>query len=191
MFDIFSALPTPVATDVSELSPAVIEAAEKLDATVLGRISLRSPEVGLQQVLSLEFDDDQITYGLRLTHQRRLDGRREEIRVIDTRSSNGEVVVGRGCILCEPEKEHGYDEAYVGWTKTYMGYEREGLATRRLRIMNSLSEVLLGKVLHSSHNIKPFAKAAWQRLESHGLVTRYSQARYERWRFLTDTELHY
>ena len=67
------------------------------------------------------------------------------------------------------------DLPYVDYTETEFDFERQGLALRRLKIMNAISRAIYGKPLSSGIEVEPEAEKVWNKLVKEGLVKERKQ----------------
>jgi hypothetical protein len=107
-------------------------------------------------------------------------GKEESTYVVDVR--NGEVA-GYGEIRWHLENADEYfkDKPFVGYTKTMEGHRRQGLAERRLRLMNAVAREKYGLPIHSDTVIAEGAKAMWEKLVKEGRARKYKEGEHDRY----------
>lgn len=94
-------------------------------------------------------------------------------------------------LFTQTDNEFFKDKPYVNWTKTHEEHERRGYGTRRLYIMNALSQTIHQLPLNSSGKFiinylvddTPSQKRLWQNLVEAGDATPYKYQNEERFVF--------
>jgi hypothetical protein len=95
---------------------------------------------------------------------------------------------GYGEIRLNTSNQRNYykDKPFVGYSYTEPDFTRKGLGTRRLRMMNALSQALHGLPLHSDTLLDEngAAKRVWERLVENGEAKHYKQGTRDRYCFV-------
>lgn len=97
------------------------------------------------------------------------------------------LLVGNGEMRNSTTKKSDYfkDKPFVGSTNTKENVRRNGLGTRRLLMMNAVSQMLYGLSLNSSTTIIDNAEIRiWERLTTNGAAREYSEGKMRRFVFL-------
>lgn len=129
---------------------------------------------------------DDITYAARQTKTYRdTSGDTEDlVYLIDVDSDGNEE--GHAEIRLNISNEESYfkDKPFVGYTTTQEAYRNKGLGTRRLFIMNAMSQMLHCFPLHSDTLISDEAKRLWERLEGEGKAVKFREGEHDRYKFV-------
>ena len=77
------------------------------------------------------------------------------------------------------------DKPFVGYTQTERTFQRRGLGTRRLRLMNAISNMLYSLPLHSDTLLGQESRGVWEKLVRAGLARKYKQGKHDRFSFIS------
>lgn len=121
-----------------------------------------------------------ITYGLEVYEDWGGTYKETSIWLLDV-AKNGDFM-GYGLLM--QDRERGVP--YVGDTVTLAAFQRTGLATRRLTLMNEIAKQRFSQVLHSSRSgmMELEAIKVWEKLSLNGLAQPYETEKGRRFRFL-------
>lgn len=95
--------------------------------------------------------------------------------VFDTNPDNEITGVGEIRFARSSDDPYFKDKLFVGWTKTELGFERQGLGRRRLLVMNMVSHALYGCALHSDTLLSEPAQRLWEGLVDESAASRYNE----------------
>ena len=95
------------------------------------------------------------------------------------------IIVGHGEIRFNISNTSNYfkDKPFVGYTQTLEGNEKKGLGTRRLYIMNALSQAVYQLPLNSDTLIGEDAEKLWKSLVNLGVAKSYKEGKNNRYAF--------
>jgi len=101
--------------------------------------------------------------------------------------SDDSEIQGFGELRYNPFRQDDFfrDKPFVGYTETLEKYRKKGLGTRRLKIMNALSQSLYGLPLHSDVSLIGEAEAVWKGLVRGGVADKLEEIGKNRYFFLT------
>jgi hypothetical protein len=97
-----------------------------------------------------------------------------------------DAVVGRAelrlKIKCAKEKEPYFkNKPFVGWIETKENLRKSGLGTKRLFLMNSVSQMCYNLPLYSDTVNSPEMKSLWEELVKSGMATKFKEGDYDRY----------
>lgn len=110
-------------------------------------------------------------------------GTEESTFVVDVKEGG---IAGRGEVRYHLTNNEDYfkDKPFVGFTETEKEHRRAGLAERRLRLMNALSQQKYGKPIHSDTVITEEARRLWEKLVDEGKARMYKEGRHDRFVYM-------
>ncbi len=86
--------------------------------------------------------------------------------------------------LTDP-RDYFKNKPFVGYTQTERAFQRKGLGTRRLRLMNAISNMLYSLPLHSDTLLSKESGGVWERLVRKGKARKYKQGKEDRYSFIS------
>ncbi|MCA9478238.1 MAG: hypothetical protein KC535_03775, partial [Nanoarchaeota archaeon] len=102
----------------------------------------------------------------------------------DTKIGHGEIRY-----RFESEKPYFLNKPFVGFTKTDDGFTEKGYGTRRLHIMNALTQAHYHLPLYSSTLMADQARTIWEKLTFKEKAKRFLEEKLERFQFLDQSTL--
>ncbi len=102
---------------------------------------------------------------------------------LDARNSKS---IGHGELRWSLSNKSGFfkDKPFVGFTETEKEYQRQGLAERRLYMLNAFSKMTYGFALYSSDVVDSRAINLWEKLVNEGKAKKFKSGEYDRYVFL-------
>ncbi|MDA2936086.1 hypothetical protein MYX06_02620 [Patescibacteria group bacterium AH-259-L05] len=114
-------------------------------------------------------------------------GTTEKLTYIVDVDKNG-AYIGHGAINISTPDEYFKNKPFVDYTKTLKEHRKKGLGTRRLYLMNAVSQMLYGRPLHSALTRGPKAESLWQKLAANGEAKKIKQGDRDRYVFVVKTK---
>lgn len=102
---------------------------------------------------------------------------------------NGEDIIGRAelrlNIKCAQEDEEYFrNKPFVGWIETNEDSRKSGLGTKRLFLMNAISQMCYSQPVYSDTLNSPQMKNVWEKLVELGSATKFRERNHDRYVFL-------
>lgn len=135
----------------------------------------------------IEHDSGDRTFVAQQTKTYSTNGDTEQLTYfVDTNSDDA--VIGKSEMRRNISNKSDYykDKPFVGSIYTLENYRKRGLGTRRLIVMNAVSQMLYGLALHSSTVVSDLAAAVWTRLVREGKARVYKEGVHDRFAFSPD-----
>lgn len=136
-------------------------------------------------MMALRFEDGQESYGLisRVGFWQRPQSNFRNITVVDCDKAGGRI--GEGSVRFYTNTPYADRlHPYVFYTETVEDERGQGLGSRRLRVLNAMSEEAFYSPLFSSTLMNDASRATWGKVEAAGLAVQYRYMDLPRWHFL-------